>query len=102
MALGLRASFRHEPPRLRIVPPPESQAGAVSQGVGLPDDGAETAVEVTRRLQPVVGLLEAAAEPGEQAEVPIGRTELGFSPYTAIKRRNPFCLLNPIPLSLSW
>jgi hypothetical protein len=32
----------------------------------------------------------------------IGRAELGFSPYTAIKRRNPFCLLNPIPLSLSW
>jgi hypothetical protein len=32
----------------------------------------------------------------------IGRTELGFSPYTAVKRRNPLCLLNPLPLSLSW
>lgn len=32
----------------------------------------------------------------------LGRAQIGFSPYTAIKRRNPFCLLNPIPFSLSW
>ena len=32
----------------------------------------------------------------------LGHACLGFSPYTAIKRKNPFCLLNPIPVALSW
>ena len=32
----------------------------------------------------------------------LGRAEFGFSPYTAVKRRNPLCLLNPLPLTLSW
>ena len=34
--------------------------------------------------------------------IKIGHAQLGFSPYTAIKRKNPLCLLNPIPLALSW
>jgi hypothetical protein len=34
--------------------------------------------------------------------IKLGHACLGFSPYTAIKRKNPFCLLNPIPLVLSW
>ncbi len=34
--------------------------------------------------------------------IKLGRTQLAFSPYTAIKRRNPLCLLNPIPLAVSW
>jgi hypothetical protein len=34
--------------------------------------------------------------------IKLGHAQLGFSPYTAIKRKNPFCLLNPIPLALSW
>jgi hypothetical protein len=32
----------------------------------------------------------------------LGRTFIGFSPYTAIKRRNPLALLNPIPFVISW
>ena len=34
--------------------------------------------------------------------IKLGHARLGFSPYTAIKRKNPFCLLNPVPLALSW
>ena len=32
----------------------------------------------------------------------IGDTAIAFSPYTAIKRKNPLCLLNPIPIAVSW
>jgi hypothetical protein len=34
--------------------------------------------------------------------IKVGGTSIGFSPYTAIKRKNPFCLLNPVPLVVSW
>jgi len=34
--------------------------------------------------------------------IKIGHARLGFSPYTAIKRKNPLCLLNPVPLIFSW
>ena len=30
------------------------------------------------------------------------RALMAFSPYTAIKRKNPFCLLNPVPFMISW
>jgi hypothetical protein len=62
-------------------------------GYGLPSTSARRTPTVIDR-----GLVAIfSPEP-----IRIGRTELGFSPYTAIKRRNPLCLLNPIPLSLSW
>jgi hypothetical protein len=32
----------------------------------------------------------------------IGSTAIAFSPYTAIKRKNPLCLLNPVPIAISW
>ena len=62
-------------------------------GYGLPSASA-------RRTPTVID--QALVEIFSPEPIRIGRTELGFSPYTAIKRRNPFCLLNPIPLSLSW
>jgi hypothetical protein len=34
--------------------------------------------------------------------IKIGGTSIAFSPYTAIKRKNPFCLLNPVPIAVSW
>jgi hypothetical protein len=34
--------------------------------------------------------------------IEFGGTAIAFSPYTAIKRKNPFCLLNPIPIAISW
>jgi len=34
--------------------------------------------------------------------IKIGGTSIAFSPYTAIKRKNPLCLLNPIPIAVSW
>lgn len=34
--------------------------------------------------------------------VRVGRTTVAFSPVTAIKRKNPLALLNPIVLSISW
>jgi hypothetical protein len=34
--------------------------------------------------------------------IQIGGTSIALSPYTAIKRRNPLCLLNPIPIVVSW
>ena len=38
----------------------------------------------------------------EPVSVQLGRTTLSCSIITAIKRKNPFCLLNPIVLNLSW
>lgn len=32
----------------------------------------------------------------------VGHTAVACSVWTAIKRRNPFCLINPIPLNVSW
>jgi hypothetical protein len=32
----------------------------------------------------------------------IGGTEVSFSPITAIKRKNPLCLLNPLIFNVSW
>jgi len=34
--------------------------------------------------------------------VRVGRTTVAFSPVTAIKRKNPLALLNPIVLNISW
>lgn len=34
--------------------------------------------------------------------IQIGGTSIAFSPYTAIKRKNPLCLLNPVPIAVSW
>jgi len=34
--------------------------------------------------------------------IQIGDTAIAFSPYTAIKRKNPLCLLNPVPIVVSW
>lgn len=34
--------------------------------------------------------------------VRVGRTTVAFSPITAIKRKNPLALLNPIVLNISW
>lgn len=34
--------------------------------------------------------------------IQIGATQIAFSPYTAIRRKNPFCLLNPVPIAVSW
>jgi hypothetical protein len=34
--------------------------------------------------------------------IEIGGTAIAFSPYTAIKRKNPLCLLNPVPIAVSW
>jgi hypothetical protein len=34
--------------------------------------------------------------------VRVGRTTVAFSPVTAIKRKNPLALLNPIVLHISW
>jgi len=34
--------------------------------------------------------------------IEIGGAAIAFSPYTAIKRKNPFCLLNPVPIVISW
>ena len=32
----------------------------------------------------------------------LGGTQIAFSPITAIKRRNPLCLLNPLVFNVSW
>jgi hypothetical protein len=34
--------------------------------------------------------------------IQVGGAAFAFSPYTAIKRKNPFCLLNPVPIVISW
>ena len=34
--------------------------------------------------------------------IPVGKTTVSCSVVTAIKRRNPLCLLNPIALNISW
>lgn len=38
----------------------------------------------------------------EATPVRIGKTTVAFSPITAIKKKNPLCLFNPIVLSISW
>ena len=43
--------------------------------------------------------LEAAFRP---AVIHLGKTELTCSLYTAIKRKNPLCLINPVFLNFSW
>ena len=35
-------------------------------------------------------------------EVRVGKTKLTCSVYTALKRKNPLCLLNPVFFQLSW
>jgi hypothetical protein len=35
-------------------------------------------------------------------EVRVGKTKLTCSLYTALKRKNPLCLLNPVFFGLSW
>ena len=32
----------------------------------------------------------------------VGKTFVAFSPFTAIKRKNPLALLNPIVLNIAW
>jgi len=32
----------------------------------------------------------------------VGKTTVACSVWTAIKRKNPLCLINPIPLNVSW
>lgn len=34
--------------------------------------------------------------------IELGGTAIALSPYTAIKRKNPLCLLNPMPIAVSW
>lgn len=34
--------------------------------------------------------------------VGVGKATVAFSPITAIKRKNPLALLNPIVLNISW
>jgi hypothetical protein len=48
---------------------------------------------------PVTWVLYSVLRP---EELHVGRTTVSCSILTAIKRKNPFCLLNPLFLSVSW
>ena len=41
-------------------------------------------------------------EPFTPVGIPVGKTTVSCSVITAIKRKNPLCLLNPIVLNISW
>jgi hypothetical protein len=58
---------------------------------------------LARRDRPPDNLFTRGMEAVFAPEViKIGGTSIAFSPYTAIKRKNPLCLLNPIPIVVSW
>ena len=58
---------------------------------------------LTRPEPPSDNLLVRFADSTFRPEVfKIGKTSLSCSIVTAIKRKNPLCLLNPIVLNLSW
>jgi len=48
---------------------------------------------------PVTWVLYSVFRP---EEFQVGRTTVSCSIFTAIKRKNPLCLLNPLVLSVSW
>jgi hypothetical protein len=48
---------------------------------------------------PVVNAVNAVFEP---EVIHIGKISASFSLYTAIKRKNPLCLLNPAVLDFGW
>jgi hypothetical protein len=52
-----------------------------------------------KSANPFVRSMQAVFEP---EVVHVGKTAVSFSVVTAIKRKNPFCLLNPIPIYISW
>ena len=41
-------------------------------------------------------------DPFTPVGIPVGKAAVSFSVITAVKRKNPLCLLNPIVLIISW
>jgi hypothetical protein len=53
----------------------------------------------SKSANPFVRSMQAVFEP---EVVHVGKTSVSLSVITAIKRKNPFCLLNPVPIYISW